>query len=179
MATAFRVILTGNQEAPPNGPVSSPAIGLGTVVFDPTTQTASYSIRYTGIDFGSAAGLPAQTPDPGDDVISHHVHNAPRGQNGSIVFGQVNPAQDNDDLSINLNPDGSWTVSGHWESTDPATTPISAFASQLASAQVGSDVSLYFNAHTNEFPNGEIRGQWVTLADDRDLRDLVDDVFYF
>jgi hypothetical protein len=177
MATAFRVILTGNQEAPPNGPVTSAATGIGTVIFDPITGTATYSIRYTGLDFAPAAGLPAQTPDPGDNVVSHHVHNAPRGTNGSVVFGQVNPAHDSDDLSINLNPDGSWTVSGRWENTDPAPTPLSTFASQLTSAQVGSDVSLYFNAHTTDFPNGEIRGQWVAAAVDDDP--LVDDGFYF
>jgi serralysin len=164
MATAFRVTLTGNQEVPPNGSI---ARGLGTVIFDSTAVAASYSIHYTGLDFGPAAGLPAQTATTADDVISHHVHNAPRGTNGDVVFGQINPAHDNDDLSIIPNVDGSWTVSGRWETTDPATTSISTFARQLNSAKVGSDASLYFNAHTTAFPTGEIRGQWVVIANDR------------
>jgi serralysin len=164
MATAFRVTLTGDQEVPT--PTGSTARGLGTVIFDQTAVAASYSIRYTGLDFGPSLGVPGQTPSLADDVTSHHVHNAPRGVNGPVVFGQINPAHDADDLSVLLNADGSWTVSGRWETTDPATASISTFASQLASAQVGSDVSLYFNAHTVAFPMGEIRGQWVTIADE-------------
>lgn len=164
MATAFRVTLTGSQEVPPNG---STARGVGTVIFNPTAVAASYSIHYTGLDFGLAAGLPAQTATTADDITSHHVHNAARGVNGGVVFGQVSPAHDSDDLSIVPNADGSWTVSGRWETTDPATTSISTFARQLGSAQIGSDVSLYFNAHTTAFPGGEIRGQWVAIANDR------------
>jgi Ca2+-binding RTX toxin-like protein len=165
VATAFRILLTGEQEVPPNG---STARGLGTVVFDSTAVTAAYSIRYTGLDFGPALGLPSQTATTADDVTSHHVHNAPRGANGQVVFGQINPAQDADDLIVVPNPDGSWTVSGRWETTDPANVSLSAFASQLGTAQVGSEVSLYFNAHTTAFPAGEIRGQWITIADDQD-----------
>jgi Ca2+-binding RTX toxin-like protein len=165
MATAFRIELTGDQEVPPTG---FAAHGLGTIIFDPSTLTATYSIHYTGLDFGPALGLPAQTANTADDVTSHHVHNAPRGTNGSIVFGQIGPAQDNDDLLILPNADGSWTVSGRWDTNDPANVSISTFASQLGSAQVGSDVSLYFNAHTTAFQMGAIRGQWVTIADDRD-----------
>jgi len=165
MTTAFRVTLTGAQEVPPNG---STARGLGTVIFDPIAVAATYSITYTGLDFAPALGLPGQTATTADDVTSHHVHNAPRGANGSVVFGQINPAHDNDDLAIVANGDGSWTVSGRWETTDPATMSITTFASQLDTAPVGSDVSLYFNAHTTAFPAGEIRGQWVAIANDQD-----------
>jgi len=165
MATAFRVILTGDQEVPPTG---STARGVGTVIFDPVAVAAAYSIRYTGLDLGPLLGLPGQTVGTADDITSHHVHNAPRAANGSVVFGQINPTHDIDDLSILPNPDGSWTVSGRWETTDPAAVSITAFASQLGSAPVGTDVDLYFNAHTNAFPAGEIRGQWVAIADDED-----------
>jgi Ca2+-binding RTX toxin-like protein len=164
MATAFRITLTGDQEVPPTG---STARGLGTVIFDPTAVAAAYSIRYVGLDFGPVLGLPAQTATTADDITMHHVHNAPRGVNGPVVFGQINPNHDADDLVVAANADGSWTVSGRWETTDPANVSISTFASQLGSAQVGSDVSLYFNAHTTAFPAGEIRGQWVTIANDQ------------
>jgi hypothetical protein len=167
MATAFRIALTGDQEAPPVGPTGSTARGLGTVIFDPIAVAATYSIRYNGLDFAPALGLPGQTATTADDVTSHHVHNAARGVNGAVVFGQISPAHDADDLVIVPNPDGSWTVSGRWETTDPANVSIANFASQLGSSPVGSDVSLYFNAHTRAFPGGEIRGQWVTLADDQ------------
>jgi serralysin len=163
MATAYRVIMTGSQEVPPN---SSNAIGLGTVVFDNAALAATYSIRVSGLDFGPVLGLPEQTPDASDNITNFHVHNAPRGTSGPVVFGQIAPNHDTDDLSIGLNADGSWTVRGRWETTDPANTSISAFASQLNAAPIGSDVSLYFNAHTPSFPAGEIRGQWVAIADE-------------
>src|SRR5215207_9237006 len=164
MATAFRVTMTGSQEVPAR---SSSALGLGTVIFDDAALAASYSILVTGLDFGPGLGQQAQTPDTGDDVTNFHVHNAPRGVNGSVVFGQINPSHDADDLSITRNQDGSWTVTGRWETTDPAAVSISNFTNQLNSAQIGSDVPLYFNAHTPEFPAGEIRGQWVAIANDR------------
>ncbi|ANY79170.1 hypothetical protein BB934_13895 [Microvirga ossetica] len=83
------------------------------------------------------------------------------------MFGQINPSHDADDLRITPNTDGSWTVRGRWETTDPANVSISTFASQLDTARIGSDVPLYFNAHTEEFTGGEIRGQWVAIANDR------------
>jgi Ca2+-binding RTX toxin-like protein len=162
MATAYRVIMTGSQEVPPTG---SGASGLGTVIFDNAALAATYSIRVSGLDFGPVLGLPEQTADTSDDITNFHVHNAPRGANGAVVFGQIAPNHDTDDLRIALNADGSWTVQGRWEPTDPAATSISAFASELNAASIGSDVSLYFNAHTPAFPAGEIRGQWVALAD--------------
>ena len=165
MATAYRVLMTGSQEVPP---VSSDAIGLGTVIFDNAALAATYSIRVSGLDFGPVLGLPAQTTDPSDNVTNFHVHNAPRGTNGGVVFGQIAPSHDTDDLSIGLTIDGSWTVRGRWETTDPANTSISAFASQLNSAPIGSDVSLYFNAHTNAFTAGEIRGQWIAISNESD-----------
>lgn len=163
MATAFRATLEGSQEVPPN---NSTASGSGTVIFDDAAVTATYSFRIEGLDFGPATGGPPQTPQTDDDIVSAHFHNQVRGQNGAVVFGQINPAQDDDDLSIVLNDDGSWTVSGVWEMTDPANQPISNFALTLGTAAVGSEVPLYYNLHTSEFTPGEIRGQLVTIADD-------------
>jgi len=176
MSTAFRVSLTGNQQVPPTG---STARGLGTVIFDTATIAASYSIRVTGLDFGPATGQTPQTASTADDVRGFHVHNAHRGVNGPIVFGQIDPAQDNNNLHITRNADNSWTVSGVWDLSDPPSTSasnnpyfpgtsitIANFASELNAAPIGSDVNLYFNAHTDSFPNGLIRGQWVAIAND-------------
>ena len=60
-----------------------------------------------------------------------------------------------------LNDDGSWTVSGVWETTDPANASIERFARALDLAYAGSEVPLYSNIHTTTFPGGEIRAQWT------------------
>jgi serralysin len=167
MSTAFQVILTGDQEAPiPN---DSTATGLGTVIFDDKAVTASYSFVIQGLDFGPIDS--GQTPTDPNDVNNMHFHSQVRGVSGPVVFGQISPAQDNDDLDIVPNADGSWTVSGVWETTDPpgpAGVTIANFSTVLGSAAVGSDVPLYFNVHTVMFPAGEIRGQLVAIADDND-----------
>jgi len=167
MSTVFRVILEGDQEVPPKDTAAS---GVGTVIFDSKAVAASYSFDIQGVDFSGQ-----QTSDPLDNVTRTHFHNQVPGVNGAIVFGQIDPdpvlRQDNDDLTIVLNPDGSWTLSGVWETTDPVNATklsIADFASVLGSATVGTVIPLYFNVHTAQFPGGEIRGQLVAIADDID-----------
>ena len=165
MATAFRAVLEGTQEVPPN---DSTASGIGTVIFDDDAVTATYTFNIEGLDFGPATGGEPQTPQTDDDVTSTHFHNQVRGVNGPVVFGQINPAQDPDDLQIVENEDGSWTVSGVWETTDPANVPITEFADELGSASPGDEIPIYFNVHSEEFMGGEIRGQLIAIADDND-----------
>jgi serralysin len=177
MSTAFQVILTGDQEVPATG---SHASGLGTVIFDSFAVEASYSFVIQGVDFGPATGDPPQTPRTDDDVTRVHFHSQVSGVNGPIVFGQIDPAND-PDLSIVLNPDHSWTVSGSWGTMEVPVAPVlmpsittfspllgATFASVLGSATAGMAVPLYFNVHTDEFGGGEIRGQLVAIADDND-----------
>jgi serralysin len=163
MSVAYRAILEASQEVPPT---TSTGSGLGTFVFDSAAVAANYVFLVTGVDYGPATGRPPQTPGTADDVVSTHYHNQVRGTNGAVVFGQVNPAQDNDDLAILLNADGSWTVSGRWETTDPANMSITNFAAALNSTAIGADAPLYFNVHTTQFTGGAIRGQLVAIADD-------------
>jgi serralysin len=169
MSTVFRVILEGAQEVPPNNSMAS---GVGTVVFDSAAIAASYSFDIQGLDFGPITS--GQTPTDLNDVNNTHFHSQVRGTSGPVVFGQITPAHDNDDLAIEPNADGSWSVSGRWETTDPASianfSPIlgDTFANVLDSAVVGSDVPIYFNVHTPPFPGGVIRGQLVAIADDID-----------
>jgi serralysin len=163
MSVAFRAILEASQEVPPT---STTASGIGAFIFDNTAVAANYMFLVRGVDYGPATGRPPQTAATADDVVSMHYHNQVRGQNGSVVFGQINPAQDNDDLAIFPNPDGSWTVSGRWETTDPANSSITNFSAVLGSAAVGTEVPIYFNVHTTQFPGGAIRGQLIAIADD-------------
>ena len=169
MSTVFRVILEGDQEVPGN---NSTASGVGTVIFDSEAVAASYSFDIQGFDFGPITGTEPLTPSTLDDVTRTHFHNAAEGVNGRIVFGQIdaNPifVQDNDDLAKVLNADGSLTLSGVWETTDPPAIPPFDFATVLGSATVGSDVPIYFNVHTGRLSGGEIRGQLVPIADDID-----------
>ena len=175
MSTVFRVILDSTQEVFPNVSTST-ASGEGTVVFDSEAVAASYSFDIQGLDFGPVTGGPAQTPTVDDNITNTHFHNQVRGANGQVVFGQIIPAHDNNDLEFVLNEDGSWSESGRWDTTDPA--PITntsivpggdvTFADILGSATVGSEVPLYFNVHTVQFPAGAIRGQLVAIADDID-----------
>jgi serralysin len=162
MVKAFTIDLTSDQEVPFS---DSTARGFGTVVWDETANTAEYRITVSGLDFVGIPGTTPETPETTDDVISMHVHNEARGAAGPVVFGQINPAQDNDDLTIEQQESGAWTISGIWELTDPASVPISSFAELLNAADRGEDVPLYFNIHTPQFPTGAIRGQWVALAE--------------
>ena len=165
MADGFTLFFTGDQEVPPTG---SAASGTGTVSWDSDARAATYEYTVRGVDFGPVLGLEPQTETTADDVTIMHVHNAPRGVNGPVVFGQIGPAQDADDLGIVLNDDGSWTVSGVWEATDPANVSIENFAEALDLAFAGLEVPLYFNVHTTAFPGGEIRAQWTAEPGDVD-----------
>ena len=172
MATLFTATLDGAQETPPTG---SQASGQGVVVWNADAQIAAYTFTVRGLDFAPVTGQGEATPSPADDVTNAHFHNAPAGVAGPVVFGQIAPAQDPDDLVILQgtdhavrNDDGSWTVSGVWEPTDPANVPIERFAEDLDLAFAGLEVPLYSNIHTTAFPGGEIRAQWIAEAGDVD-----------
>jgi serralysin len=167
MSTVFRVVLEGSQEVPPN---DSTASGFGTVIFDSSAVAASYSFDTEGIDFGPITS--GGTPTDPNDLTNTHFHSQVRGVAGPVVFGQITPNHDDDDRAFILNADGSWSVSGRWETTDPVPitnfSPIlgDTFANVLGSATAGDEIPLYFNVHTVQFPGGAIRGQLVAIADD-------------
>jgi len=157
MATAFRLVFQGSQEVPPR---NSTATGLGTVIFDDAATTLEYKYTITGLDFGAALGDPPQTVDTGDDVVGMHIHNAPRGKNGNIVLNLL-PTPDDAQFVGNILPDGSTRINGLWDPTDPSPTSINVFATALTNAKIGKDVPLYFNIHTNDFPEAKSgRSSW-------------------
>ena len=158
--TAFTLTFEGSQEVPPRPTIGN---GIGVVLFDDTTNTATYTWKISGLDFGPISGQASATATTADDVNGFHFHNNVRGVNGPIVF-DIAGGQDADDLSIVNTGGNNWTVSGAWEPTDPANTSINSFAAALAGAAIGSEVPLYGNIHTTTFPGGEIRGQWVATA---------------
>ena len=131
-----------------------------------TPQLALYLFTVSDLDFGAFVGDGTpQTEDTNDDVTRIHIHNASRGENGPIAFGLIDLVapdfdnQDSDDLTIVTNADGSTTLTGVWEESDPASINLSNFVGDIRDGLAGDDVALYWNVHTPEFPAGEIRGQ--------------------
>lgn len=120
--TNFNAAITGDQEVPGSG---SAATGTMTGVYDDIANTFAFEW-----DIMNLEGTPA---DPGS-----HIHNAPAGANGPIVFGFNNP-------------DGSWPLSGSATWMDVPSDMVDAlFAGEL-----------YINFHTDQFPGGEVRGQII------------------
>ena len=117
----FFATIDGSQEVPPNG---SPAIGALTGTYDDVANTFSFS-------WDISDNLIGDPSSPGA-----HIHMAPAGQNGPIVFGFNNP-------------DGTWPLSGSAVWTDLSPDDVDALFAG----------GLYVNFHTTEFPGGEVRGQ--------------------
>ena len=168
MTVIYHVTLTPEQEV---ADVTSTASGSGWVVFDSEAVAATYLFDVDGFDFTFALSGPPPTaptpPAPAGSATRTHFHAQARDVNGGIVFGQLDPYDDMDDLAVVLNADGSWSISGSWEATDAkpitgtfpgALAPLGTFAGVLGSATPGSEVPLYFNVHTAEHGSGEIRG---------------------
>lgn len=139
----FTANLAGSNENPPNG---SARTGSATFVLNDAETELSYTVEVFGFDF---AGI--YTADPNDDISGLHVHAAPAGQNGGVVFGIFSPSQDAD-VVLNISQDAI-QFSGVWDGGDPSNMSL---ASQLPALK---SEGLYLNLHTAAFPGGEIRGQ--------------------
>lgn len=119
--TLFTAIITGDQEVPAT---NSPAIGAFNGTYNAATNTFSFSWEISNDLIGDPA-------DPGA-----HIHNAPFGANGPIVFGFNQP-------------DGTWPLGGEGVWTDVPSDMVDALNNN----------QLYVNFHTTAFPSGEVRGQ--------------------
>ncbi len=126
------------------GGTASTASGEAALTLNAAQDALTYSIVLVGLDLD---GL--QTPGiPGDDITALHFHAAPPGSNGGVVFGQISPNHDTDDLVIDP---VAGTLDGIWEDTD-----VNPLSGQLANLLIG---NLYLNVHTVDFGGGAIRGQ--------------------
>ncbi|MBE9077386.1 spondin domain-containing protein [Romeria aff. gracilis LEGE 07310] len=160
-------VLDGAQEVAEGDPQ---ATGTDRAILGDGGESLGYRLTVSGADFGAfiGDGTP-QTPDTGDDVIGLHIHNGDRGENGPIALGLIDinlagpefNGQDADDITFITHPDGSTTIRGVWDESDPASLPISQFADGIQNAAPGTDIPLYWNVHTNDFPAGAIRGQFL------------------
>ena len=106
----------------------------------------------------------------GELVTGFHIHAAERGEAGPVVFSlfdtridALNGSSDTDgENTIEFGDDGSVIVSSIWdmgEGTDAGT--LMNFIAELANADEGEDLGLYFNLHTAAAASGLIRGQVV------------------
>ena len=141
-------------------PIESSATGIANLQLNEAGEI-EYSLRISGLDFGDTlAQSSPQTPNNElDDVVAIHVHSGDRGSNGSHEFNLLDPQQqDESDLDITLNDDGSTTINGTWESTE-AEIPLNLTDFISGDGNVGAESSFYLQVHTKGKPEGEIRGQ--------------------
>ena len=136
-APKFKINLTGSEEVPP---VQTNATGTAEIsAFDIASSSISYGINATNISGPTAA----------------HTHLGKPGENGPIVvtfFNYTGPRPINE------------VMEGGTITADDLEGPLKGKPlSELAVA--GANGSLYINIHTEQYPNGEIRGQIVNPAD--------------
>lgn len=118
-----------------------------------------YSLTVTGLDFGELVESElAQTPENElDDVTKIHIHAGESGTNGSHAFNILDPnEQQESDLSITLNDDGSTTISGVWNQSEQE---IPEDLSNFIEYGGAPESDYYFQVHTTGNETGEIRGQ--------------------
>jgi hypothetical protein len=144
--TVFTATITHDQEVVTPPVPDEGSSGTGTFVLNDAMTALSYDIRLVGLDID---GL--QTPaNPNDNATRFHIHAAPAGSNGGIVFGMKDPNHDLDDLVINP---VTGRITGVWDGTEGNGTTLAAQLNSLLNN------GLYFNVHTPDHPGGEIRGQ--------------------
>lgn len=113
LSQEIKVTLSGDQEIPP---VTTAGTGTGTLVLG-ADKSVSGSVTISGMS-----------------VTVAHIHEAPVGKNGPIVF------------PLTKTSDTVWTVPAGAKLTD----------AQYESYKAG---NLYFNMHSAAYKGGEIRGQ--------------------
>ncbi|MEO7454377.1 MAG: CHRD domain-containing protein [Fimbriimonadales bacterium] len=123
-------LMNGAQGVPPTG---SAAYGTGSFNLDDQTWIMSGSVTITGLSVATVTGM--------------HIHNAPVGANGPVIFDILaNVAATNQSGNVS-----NWFFTGMLQDDGNLT--------RLQKLQVMVAGDSYINAHTPTFPGGEIRGQ--------------------
>lgn len=135
----FDTALSGAQEVPA---VASPGAGTFSIDFDAALAEAQYTLEFSG------TGSPA---------TAAHLHCAPAGVVGAVVVPLTLPGADGGQQPL-TNDDVQALID------DPACgATINNLASVLAAIL---DHRIYVNVHTEGSPDGELRGQLFTGAED-------------
>ncbi len=139
-------------------PTESSATGTATLELNESGDI-EYVLTVTGFDFGELIeGQSAQTPDNElDDVTKIHIHSGESGINGPHAFNILDPnEQQESNLNISLNDDGSTTISGVWNQSE---AEIPEALSEFIEHGGVPESDYYFQVHTAGNETGEIRGQ--------------------
>ncbi len=149
-------------------PTESLATGVATLEINSEGDGLDYSLTVTGLDFGELVeGGTPQTPDNElDDVTAIHIHSGEQDSDSPHAFSIWDSShQDENDLSITFNSNGSTTISGTWNQTEEEIpTTLSDFLNN--SGLPGQESNFYFQIHTEGHLTGEIRGQIARTTDD-------------
>ena len=139
----FKATLTGDQEVPPS---ASEASGLATLVLNDAKDQLSINIMIVGLDL--------------DDITRAHIHAAPEGSNGPVVFGLRAPDEDIDAGFPQFIPFPA--VLGITGGTIVSTWDLGEDGGSLGdSLDELFNQGLYINIHTDANQGGEIRGQII------------------
>jgi hypothetical protein len=129
----FSTPLTGMEEVPP---VNTNSTGIA--LFELVKNNINFKVNVTNLDNINAA----------------HIHLGEFGQNGDVIFTLFKPATPIDVLNGTL-------VEGKVTAVDLQGPLKGKTVNDLV--QLINNTKTYVNIHTEEYPNGEIRGQITTV----------------
>ena len=161
-AQRFRANLDSAQEVAPGGATNS--VGTGSAILELNDLGGGNYSLDIAVDFDALFNFQnVGGVDNGGatEATALHIHNAPRGSGGGVVFGIISPSSDTDgDFQVVNNADNTTTVNTQWDTGEGnGGANLNDFVGALTSAAPGAEVDLYFNLHSADDGAGVIRGQ--------------------
>ncbi|HET7642884.1 MAG TPA: CHRD domain-containing protein [Nitrososphaeraceae archaeon] len=129
----FSTPLTGMEEVPP---VNTNSTGLA--IFDFKNNDLNFKINVTNLD----------------NIKGAHIHNGAFGQNGDVIVTLFNPEKPTNIVNGTL-VEGNINASSLQGSIKGKTINVL--------VQMMNNTQTYVNIHTEQYPNGEIRGQITSI----------------
>ena len=126
----FSAMLSGGEEVPP---VDTAATGVASFTLE-GGESIKYDVNVTGMDKVTAA----------------HIHNAPKGENGEVVVTLFKADSPTGEMSGSL---ANGTITNSILEGDMQGLAVIDLIKAMERGET------YVNVHTEENPNGEIRGQ--------------------
>lgn len=154
-ASILTARLTNDQEVPPVTVTGRPvSFGDAVLRFNADRTALTFTVNVFNID---VTGSQTPTVD-GDNLTLAHIHRAPPGVNGPVVFGFFGtPINDTAGAAVpvpfSTGVGGTFTAT--WDASEGNNTTLTAEIANILAGRT------YFNIHTVDFRGGEIRGQIV------------------